>query len=111
MELSLILAWVVENFHLGDVRRSRALAEMTWGLMRANVVSFAAIGRAMEGSASAASCISRVFRFCHNGAVDPRAVQAALVNLLVGRCVSTTGGVSQLATVSIDWHAYDNGAI
>lgn len=111
MELPLILAWVVENFQLGDVRRSRALAEMTWGLMRANVVSFAAIGRAMEGSASAASCITRVFRFCHNGSVDPRAVQSALVNLLVGRCVSTAGGISQLATVSIDWHAYDNGAI
>lgn len=111
MELSLIIAWVVENFQLGDLRRSRALAEMSWGLMRAGVVGFAAIGRAMEGHADPASCITRVFRFCHNKSVDPSRVQAALVNLLVGRTVSTSGGLARLATVSIDWHAYDNGEV
>lgn len=111
MELALIVTWVVENFQLGDVRRSRALAEMTWGLMRAGVVSFAAIGRAMECGATAASCITRVFRFCHNRSVDPRAVQAALVNLLVGRSLHTIGKFTQIATVSLDWHTYDNGDI
>jgi len=111
LELYLILAWVVENFQLGDVRRSRALGEMAWGLMKAGVVGFAAIGRAMDGSASAASCISRVFRFCHNKSIDPRRVQAALVNLLVGRCVASVGRFADIATVAIDWHAYDNGDI
>ena len=78
MELDLILAWVVEYFHLGHLRRSRALAEMVWGLMKAEVVGYAAIGREMVGDRLAAICIRRVFRFCHNKLVDPRAVQAAL---------------------------------
>lgn len=45
MELDQVSTWVVENFHLGDVRRSRALAELAWGLMQADTVSYAAIGR------------------------------------------------------------------
>lgn len=111
MELDRIVAWVVENFQLGDVRRCRALGAMVWGLMRAGVVSFAAIGRCMPGTATAASCITRVFRFCHNPGIDPKAVQAALVNLLVGRTVGHRRGLAQLAMVSVDWHSYDNGEI
>jgi hypothetical protein len=111
VELDLIVPWVVQNFQLGDVRRCRALAEMAWGLMKAGVVTFAAIGRCMPGAATAASCITRVFRFCHNKGIDPLAVQAALVNLLVGRTVGSVGGLTQIATVSVDWHSYDNGDI
>jgi hypothetical protein len=111
LELHRIVAWVAKNFQLGDVRRCRALASMCWGLMRAGVVSFAAIGRCMPGPATAASCIRRVFRFCHNSAIDPRAIQAALVKLLVGRAVGCTGTANQLVMVSIDWHTYDNGDV
>lgn len=111
MELDIILPWVVENFQLGDLRRSRALAEMAWGLMRAGVVSFAAIGRCMQGVASAASQITRVFRFCHNEGIDPAAIQAVLVNLLVGRTLETVGRLTSIATVSVDWHSYDNGDV
>src|SRR5581483_2060127 len=111
VELRTIVAWVLQHFHLGDARRARALAEMVWGLMKAGVVSFAAIGRAMTGAATAASRITRVFRFCHNEAVDPAAVQGALVNLLVGRALRPVGRIAQLAVLSIDWHSYDNGAV
>lgn len=106
-----ILTWVVRNFHLGDLRRSRALAEMAWGLMRAGVVSYAAIGRCMEGTATAASCITRVFRFCHNKGIDPLAVQAALVNVLVGRTLGAVGSLTRIVAVTVDWHSYDNGDI
>jgi hypothetical protein len=111
LELHRIVAWVVENFQLGDVRRCRALGAMVWGLMRAGVVSFAAIGRCMPGPATAASCISRIFRFCHNPGVDPRAVQAALVNVLAGRTLGHRRGVGRFAMVSVDWHTYDNGDV
>lgn len=111
MELPKILTWIRKYFQLGDVRRSRALAEIVWGVMQARAASFAAIGQAMDGVATAASRIRRVFRFCHNRLIDPQRVQAALINLLVGKTVSSTGRFAQLALVSLDWHDYDNGRV
>ncbi len=106
-----IVAWTVKSFQLGDTRRSQALGEMVWGLLRCGVVTFAAIGRAMEGAAEKASKIRRVFEFCHNEHVDPAVVQQTLVQMLVGKALTTLGRLSSIAVVAIDWHEYDNGDV
>jgi hypothetical protein len=106
-----IVAWIETNFGLGDKRRSRALGLMVCGLMQAGVVSFAAIGRKMGCEADPASCITRVFRFCHNPKVDVAAVQSKLVGLLVPQAAFWVEGIGRLAVVAVDWHSYDNGDI
>ena len=111
MNFEAIVAWTVKNFQLGDARRSRALGEMVCGLLRGDVVTFAAIGRAMRGVATKASKIRRVFEFCHNEHVDPLVVQKTLVQMLVGRALTTLGRLVSIAVVAIDWHEYDNGAV
>jgi len=108
MQLEEVSTWVAANFKLGDVRRSRALAEMAWGLMQAPKMSFAAIGRSMESGSSPASEITRVFKFCHNSLVDPSAVQAGLINALVGQAGIALGDRT-VVTIAMDWHAHDNG--
>lgn len=110
MELEEVSAWVAENFKLGDVRRTRALALMAWGLIRADTVSYAAIGRNMESSSTPASQITRVYKFCHNKALDPVDVQEGLVQQLVGSAEFFVCG-QKLVTVALDWHAYDNGRV
>lgn len=106
-----IVTWVVENFELGDVRRSRCLGELVWSLMCCGVLTFAAIGRAMGGAATPASKISRAFNFFHNPHVDVSAIQAGLVQRLAGlaSCVMKTLG--KVLVVAMDWHTYDNGEI
>lgn len=111
MDRGSIVTWVVESFQLGDRRRSKALGEMAWGLIKAGTVSFAAIGRALAGASTAASCITRVFKFCHNSLIDVPVVQWALIQALVGKALTTLGGIPNLAVVAVDWHAYDNGDI
>ena len=106
-----VVKWISDNIPLGDLRRSRALAQMVWGLLNAGTVTFAAIGRCMEGVAPAASNIRRVFRFCHNEAIKPELVQAALVNILVARALPSLGGFAYLAPISFDWHTYNNGDV
>ena len=108
MTLDQVSTWVTTNFNLGDTRRSKALAEMVWGLVHSAVVGFAAIGRCMLGSPVPASQITRVYRFCHNKYVDARAVQGALIAQLVGRIRLSICGV-RLVAVAMDWHTYDNG--
>lgn len=111
MKREMIVAWVVENVELGDRRRSRCLGEMVWGLMSCGVVTFAAIGRAMGGVATAASKITRAFNFCHNPLVDVSGVQAALVQKVAARASWSLGKLGQVLVVAMDWHTYDNGAI
>ena len=84
---------------------------MVLGLMRAARVTFAAIGRCMEGTAKEASNIKRVYEFCHNVKVDPLVVQAALVHLLVGRALRTIRSIPNVVTVAVDGHDYNNGEI
>lgn len=83
---------------------------MAWGLVQADRVSFAAIGRQVESASFPASQITRVFKFCHNELVDPAIVQETLVKHLAGRAEAAVRGV-KLVTVALDWHAYDNGRI
>lgn len=111
MTTSRIVAWVVQNFKLGDRRRSVALGQMVSGLIKAGVVSFAAIGRAMEGLAKKASNIRRVFEFCHNDQVSVVIVQESLVRLLAGQVAEIGNPVPGLVTVAMDWHLYDHGDI
>ena len=105
-----IVSWIVHHFHLGDVRTSRALGEMAWGLMKSQVVSFAAIGRGMESDAFPASSMTRTFHWCHHPKIDPGLVQQTLVDLFVGKALVNSGD-RRLAMVAIDWHTYNNGAV
>ena len=105
-----MMTWCESTFHLGDVRRSRALGEMAWGLMNASVVSFAAIGRGMQSDALPASSITRAFKWCHNRHIDPLAVQEALLVEFVAKSAVNLGEL-RVATVALDWHSYDNGRI
>jgi hypothetical protein len=106
-----VCEWVEKNFNLGDRRRGQALGEMAFALVLAPVVSFAAIGRAMANPrAIAASCITRVFKFCHNPLLDVRAIQRHLVQLLVKSVTLACNGLG-VAVVALDWHSYDNGAM
>lgn len=108
MKLSRIVAWVQSNFHLGDVRRAAALAEMAWGLIVGGKVSYAEIGRHMLGPAQEDSKITRVFNFCHNKHVEPGAVQRDLVRVLLAKTQPQDLGKERVITVSIDWHMFDN---
>lgn len=110
MTLDEVCSWVASVFKLGDRRRSRSLGEMVWGMLLAPVVSYAAIGRSMASQSLPASEVTRVYRFCHNKHVDPRAVQGALIAQLAGRAKLSVCGF-RLVAVAIDWHAYDNGRI
>ena len=105
-----IVSWCESTFHLGDVRRSRALGEMAWGLMNSQLVSFAAIGRKMKSDASAASSITRTFKWCHNKHIKPLVVQEALLVEFVEEAVFNLAD-RRVATVALDWHSYDNGRI
>jgi hypothetical protein len=107
------VAWSVDKIQLGDRRRSVALGEMSWGLAKANVVTFAAIGRAIKSAAAkASSCIRRVWEFCHNENIDPLVVQAALVSaLVVPAATVVVGSIANVVVVALDWHLYDNGAV
>lgn len=105
-----IVAWTEENFKLGDRRRSRALGEMAWGLIKGGVAGMTAIGRCMVGPATEASKTARVWNFCHNKLFDPKLFQEALFRLLVflpgaGKVV----GAVKLVLLSIDWHHFNNG--
>lgn len=110
MTLDQVSTWVSRNFKLGDARRNRALSKMVWGLMHSVTIGFAAIGRSMVSATAAASQIIRVYRFCHNKYIEPRAVQSALVALLAGQARYFICGL-RLVTVAVDWHSYDNGRI
>jgi hypothetical protein len=103
-----IVAWVGAYFQLGDRRRTVALAEMVWGLLRAKAATFADIGRCMEGQAQAASKTARVFNWCRNKRVDPHAVQAHLARV-VFESVGVTLAGARVIPLAMDWHAYNNG--
>jgi hypothetical protein len=106
-----IVAWISQNFNLGDLRLSRCLGKMVAALIKANEVSLAAIGRAIKSEATEASCIRRVFEFCHNPRVKVEVVQETLIRLLTGHLSLVRSGGQNLAVVAMDWHIYDAGGI
>lgn len=105
-----ILAWVETKFKLPDRRHRGALGEMVCGLMRASRVSFAEIGRRMEGRSKPASNITRVANWCHNPRIDPVVVQGNLTQVLLSGAGGRVGD-ERFVLLAMDWHGYDNGAI
>lgn len=105
-----ILAWVRARFNLGDARRVAAWAEMAWALMKADRISYAAIGRSMEGEANVASNIVRVANWCNNPLIDPDRIQRSLAEVLLAGAGELRGAY-RVIPLAMDWHSYDNGAI
>jgi len=107
-----VLDWVLDKIELGDVRRSRALAEISWGLVLAGRLSFTDIAAAMLGKATAASKHKRVFRFVNNANVDPADIQRAVSKAVLHEALRRNKALGPITVpVAIDWHTYDNGEI
>ncbi len=105
-----IVAWTEQNIKLGDRRRSIALGDFAWALIKSGTVSIAAIGRQVVGAAIESSKIARVFNFCHNLKIDPWQVQQALFRVLVAiPLVGKVVGSMRYVLLSIDWHQFDHG--
>lgn len=86
------------------------MAEMSWALMKADRISYAQIGRNMDGPATAASNVVRVAKWCNNGRIDPSRVQHSLAEALLASA-GAMRGTERVVAVAMDWHGYDNGAI
>jgi hypothetical protein len=78
--------------------------------MKSARVSYAEIGRHLEGPASAASKIVRVANWCNNPLVDPRQIQRTLANVLLAGAGAQCGS-HRVIPLAMDWHSYDNGNI
>lgn len=99
---SKIMKWFDRN--LQGVRRSRrkTLAHVVAGAMKMKGVGVLALGRAMDGPATAKHRIKRVDRFLANEAVETFSISKTLFNILRGQDCSPI--------VLVDWtdrHAYE----
>lgn len=83
---------------------------MVWALMHAKRISYAEIGRNMEGGATPSSNVVRVANWCNNPLIDPESIQRSLAEVLLAGAGAQCGP-TRVVAVAMHWHSYDNGAI